>query len=125
MEDGAAAASLATLHLPSSSSSISVLLPQPRAQPEHELDALELVEPVLQGGGQLARVGRGDGDGAGGAELLFGQGPITRQRAVAQGGAEFEILGHEDRDRNPIAGVDAKLLGEVLVLVAIDQAQVE
>ena len=54
------------------------------AQAEHEVDSFEFGEPVIQRGGQLALVGRGDGDGAGGAELFGGQGAVAVDGAVAQ-----------------------------------------
>jgi hypothetical protein len=102
-----------------------VLFPQPGAEAEHELDALEFVEPVLKRGGQFIGGRRGDADGAGGAELGAGEGAIAIQSAIAGNRAELEVFGQEKGDGDAVAGVDVKLVDEVAVLVAIEEAKLD
>src|SRR5687767_1922890 len=52
--------------------SVAVLLPQPRTQPQHELDPLKLVEPVSERGGRLLGVRHRQPHRAGRAQLLAG-----------------------------------------------------
>src|SRR6185312_2593202 len=105
----------------------SVVVPptQARAEAQHELDSLELVEPVLKRLAEFVRIRRGEADGAGGAQLGAGEGAVAVQRAVAEGAAEFEILGQEDRDGDAVAAVELELVGQVAVLVAVDETQVD
>ena len=56
---------------------IPVFLPPSRAQAEHQLNSLELVEPIGQGLSDLFLSGRDDGDFAGGSELAGGDGAIS------------------------------------------------
>ena len=49
-----------------------MLLPQPGAESQHPLHALDLVEPVLEGGGHLLRRRQEETGRAGGAELPAG-----------------------------------------------------
>jgi hypothetical protein len=98
---------------------------QAGAQAEHELDAFEFVEPVLEGCGEFFAVGASDAGWAGGAELAMSHGTITIQGAVAEDGAEVEILGEEKGDGNPIAFIDADLLGQIAMLIAIDEAKID
>ena len=105
--------------------SIAVLLAEAGAEAEHELDALEFVEPVLESRGEFVRRRWSEADGAGGAELRAGEGAITIQGAVAEGGAELEVFGEEKSERDAVAGVDADLLGEIAMLIAIDEPQID
>ena len=45
--------------------------------------------------------------------------------AVAVGGAEFEVFGQEQGDGDAVASVDADLLGEVFVGVAVEEAEMD
>jgi len=71
---------------------------QSAAEAQHQVDALEFAEPVLERLGHLVSVRGGDGDGAACAELGAGQGAVSRERAVAQGAAELVVLGSEHGD---------------------------
>jgi len=102
-----------------------MFLTKPGAEAEHELDALEFVEPVLECGREFIGGGRGNADGAGGAELGAGEGAIAAEGAVAVGGAELEVFGEEEDDGDAVAGVDVELIGEVAVLVAVEEAEVD
>src|SRR5262249_9386963 len=105
--------------------SIAVFLAQAGAQEEHQLDALALVEPVLERRCQLAVGGRGDGERAGSAELLCRQCAVAAQRPVPGDAAQLEILGKEQDHRDAVAAVEAQLPAQVAMLVAVEQAQVD
>src|SRR5213075_1435114 len=63
--------------------SIAVLLPQPATEPEHQLNAFDLVEPVLERRGQLSRFGDDQPGRTRRPELASGDGAVTVERAVA------------------------------------------
>src|SRR5438445_7175025 len=100
-------------------------LPQPGAEAEHELDALELVEPILERRADLVGVRAADAGRASGAQELQSQRAVAVQGAVTVDAAELEVLGEEQRHRHAVAAVEAELAGERLALVAVAEAQVD
>lgn len=89
------------------------------------MDALGLVEPVFQCSGEFAVGQGGAGEGAGGPEVAHRDGAVAGEGPVAEQGDELEVLGHEDRDGDAVSLVDHDPVGEVLVLVAVGDSQVD
>jgi len=79
----------------------------------------------LGGGVDFFFVGDEEAGGAGGTELFLGEAAVAVEGAVAVESAEFEVLGHEEDDRNTGTTAKGELLGEVDDLVAVDEPHVD
>lgn len=99
---------------------VPIFLAIARGQAEHELHPFDFVHPIGEGGGDFL-LGRDEqAGGAGRTEIPGGFAAVASEGAVAGKGAEVEIFGEEEDDRDTVAAADAELGGEVFVEVAVD-----
>lgn len=94
-------------------------------EPEQQVDAFQLVQPILAGIGDLVRRDRGPGERAGRSECLGGDGPIARQGTVAHDRDEFEIFVEEENGGDAEPTADLRGVGEFGRFVPIDESQVD
>ena len=91
------------------------------AQPQKQVNALHLVEPLLQCRRQLIRGQFGTRQRARGSQRLGGFGSQPRERLVTKERHELKVLGHENRGRHAVARAQADLLGLFHVLIAVEE----
>src|SRR5579872_6639891 len=100
-------------------SSISVYFPQPRREAEHPLDALELVEPVLDNLKLHGVVSFHQSCGAAFANKLLDQLPIAGKSPLAIAGNFLTVLGKEYSHRDAVSAIDPQCFLDIVVLIAI------
>jgi len=102
-----------------------IFLAEARRKAQHELHALDFVQPIGQRGVQFVFL---RGDNAGGTHRTqprAGQGAVAIDCAVACRRAQFVVFGKKLDHRDSAAGVDAQLRRQFAFLGALDEAQID
>lgn len=89
------------------------------------MDSLELVEPFLSDLIEQRLISSADAGRAGGTELCLGHVSILRQRAVSVTSANKIVLAQEECRGNSLSAAGRKFVGQVGVLIAIEESQVD
>ena len=87
-----------------------MLLSKARAQPQHPLDALELVQPLLENRSGLVAWNLRPWKFARRTKLPPREPAVARERAITSYRARFEVLGRKDDHWNAAASADFQLL---------------
>lgn len=90
-----------------------------------ELGAFELIDPFLDGLGEIRLGTASSGEFAGCAKLLGGFGAHACEDVVAVEAQEVELLIHEDDGGDAIAATDLHLVRKFNAFVTIDDAKID
>lgn len=103
--------------------SIAMALAQSRAEAGDKVRSFDLIDPILEGGLRFVRGDIRSGEHASRSQLFRRFRAITAERAIAQDREELEVLVQENGRRHTKPATDPDLLGEVLVLIAVEHSQ--
>jgi len=102
-----------------------VELPQSAGESQHELDSLELVEPLLRDLIEQRLIRSADSAWAGGSELGLGHVSILGERPVSVAAADEVVFAQEQSGRDSGRAAGRQRVRQVGVFIPIEESQID